>query len=168
MDKKRFAKITLIAVSFLFAILSAMHAYAIVQVYDIPDLLNKLPTDDLTQQEKETVGTFILELIFIPIMIWNGVNMLKEISKSQYDQSVHYRENRGVNSRQRKLAYFHTQLSFYLLIIALLISFMVQSMSEERNQWMYFWGMLVIIGVVLIKRYRDKKLGEIFDDEYYS
>lgn len=168
MNKKRFAKIILIVVSFVFAILSTIHAYQIVQTHNVQDLLNKLSTNNLSQQEKEPIGTLILELIFVPIMIWNGISMLRDLPKSEAEENIRHRKNRGINSRERKLTYFNTQLSFYLLIIALLISFMVQSMSEERNQWMYFWGMLVVIGVVLVKRYRDKTLREIFDDEYYS
>lgn len=148
--------------------ISISYAYGIVQELDFTNLLSKIVSDELTQQEKTNIGSLIMELFFAPFTIWMGASILKEaLSRSRPERRSSSRVN-TINSRERKLAYFNSQFGFYLLVIAMLISFTVQSMSEEDNRWMYFWGILSMIGIFLLRRYRDKELDKIFDDDYYT
>ena len=108
-----------------------------------------------------------MELFFAPFIIWMGVSILEEALSRLPPKRSSSRVN-TINSRERKLAYFNSQFGFYLLVIAIIISFTVQSMSEEDNRLMYFWGVLAVIGIFLLRRYRDKELDKIFDDDYYT
>ena len=77
------------------------------------------------------------------------------------------KKKKPIISKNRKLAYFQSQFGFGILVIAILISFSIQSMNDDREFFMYFWGVLAMVGVGYIVIYRDKKLQEIFDDDDY-
>jgi len=47
-----------------------------------------------------------------------------------------------------------------------LISFSIDSMNDNRESWMYVWGILSMIGVVALVIYRAKTLHEIFDSNH--
>jgi len=53
-----------------------------------------------------------------------------------------------------------------LLVIAIFISFSIQSMDSDREFFSVFWGIMAVVGVVALKLYRDKELQEIFDKKH--
>lgn len=53
-----------------------------------------------------------------------------------------------------------------MLVIAIFISFSIQSMDSDREFFSVFWGIMAVVGVVALKLYRDKELQEIFDKKH--
>lgn len=162
-------KIILAIIVISFGILETVLVSGTVQELIDENVLNdKASSDDTTYQELTgKIGYMTMNLIFAVLSLTYGLKTIKRvISKSKSEKSTSSRADR-INNREKKLAYFHTQFGFGTLVIAVLISFSIQSMDDDRDVWMYVWGILSIVGIIYLVRYRKRKLDEIFDDDYY-
>ena len=141
-----------------------MGLLSLIWAFDIRTELDNLEIDrfgDLDSETKEKLQSkilnFLMEFIFGIIMVpWGSKMLMSTIFNLKY-KKVSY-------SRERKVTCFQTQFGLGLLIIAVLISFSVQSMNDNRYEFMYLWGSLSVIGVIGLVIYREKKLHEIFDE----
>ena len=115
--------------------------------------------DSLDSETKQKLQSktlsFFIEFIFGIIMApWGAIMLMSIIFNLKYGTVDH--------SIERKRAHFQTQFGFGLLIIAVLISFSIQSMNDNREEFMYLWGVLATIGFISLVIYREKKLHELF------
>jgi len=120
--------------------------------------LSALDPETRQQVEKKIFGwgaEFVMGMVMVPL---GGLPLLGLYLSEQYPRINH--------NRERDITYFQTQFGFFLLVIAVLISFSIDSVNDNREDWMYVWGTLVMIGVVALVVYRAKKMHEIFDSNH--
>ncbi|NIP61460.1 MAG: hypothetical protein GWN01_00695 [Nitrosopumilaceae archaeon] len=125
----------------------------LIQLYNY-EISNNYPNDSDYDYK---LSLLTMQFFLMLFLFWLGGKTLITLHFSQKQKKI-------VN-QQRKQTEFQTKFSFYLLIIAVLISFSVQSMNDNRHFWMFVWGGSSIILTLWLWRYRNKKLNEIFDND---
>ena len=138
---------------------------SIITAFEIRMELDQIEIEDLdkmkpeAKQELETKSTkFFIEFGFGIFMIPFGIKVLLSTVLNQLYRKVK-------DTKDRKLAFFQSQFGFGILVIAILISFSIQSMNDNRYEWMYLWSILAMIGAIGLIIYREKNLHEIFDKD---
>lgn len=147
-------------------VMISMGLTSLIWAFEIRAELDNFEIEDYGSLDSETkqklqlkILNFLIEFIFGIIMVpWGGSLLMNIIFNLKY-RRLNY-------SKERKVAHFQTQFGFGLLMIAVLISFSIQSMTDNRYEWMYLWGSLAMIGVIWLVIYREKKLNEIFDSDH--
>lgn len=150
----------------LFTTVLMMGILSITWSFEIRSEIDNLGIDDLSTLDPETRqqvekrildwGTeFVFGMVMVPL---GGLPLMNLYLNEKYPRINH--------NRERKVVYFQTQFGFFLLVIAILISFSINSMNDNREDWMYIWGTLSMIGVVALVVYRAKKMHEIFDSNH--
>ncbi len=116
-------------------------------------------SDEMKQEIQPKIQLLIIDFIYGVIMLPLGIRLMLTIIFNKKYRQRNY-------SRERKLAYFNTQFNFLLLIIAVLISFSIDSMNDDRPEFMYMYGGSAIAVFVALVIYRQKKLYDIFDSSH--
>lgn len=143
-----------------------MGILSLIWAFEIRTEIDNLGIDDLSlldpetrQQVQSRIVDFGIEFIFGMVMIpLGGLTLLSLYLNHKYPKINH--------NRERIVTHFQTQFGFGLLVIAILISFSIQSMNDNRVEWIYIWSILSVIGVVSLVIYRAKMLHEIFDSNH--
>lgn len=159
-------KKVLVMKTILYTIVLMMGILSIMWSFEIRTEIDNMGIDDLStldpetrQQVEKRILDWGIEFIFGMVMIpLGGLPLLNLYINEKYPRINH--------NRERKVTHFQTQFGFGLLVIAIMISFSIDSINDNKEDWMYIWGTLSMIGVIALVIYRAKKLHEIYDSNH--
>ena len=160
LSKRKFIIIIVFSILIIaMGITSAILAFEIRMELDHLELKDLEDMEPEARKELESKTTdFFIEFGFALFMIPLGIKALLGGIFNQLYGKVD-------DTKERKLAFFQTQFGFGILLIAVLVSFSIQSMNDNRYEWMYTWGISSMIGAIVLIIYRERNLHRIFDKD---